>query len=358
MSFELNQNYRTASLILGLEPPIDIICPLCGKNHDHKVDSPSLVELQLQASVSKDKNIRKMQIEYFNALIDRVTLYEQYALETFKLPKIDFVREAIINDITEYPGTVEITTSMEKEFDEHLRDWQYDLVADREFAKQDQDEDEQEAIYNYYALLFFTYALERARKRGILTAPKDLINFVENVRPLPNAQNAYLRAVKKNGLKRIKIKIKNKRGVKKILKQMAKEGKNPLEIGRMLHKKFEGEAWYWNRLARSESALAMNVARDEWARQAGVLYYRWVTGGSNPCPICLALHGQMWKAFEAPYPVSDTHPNCACDHEHLWIAQGQRINPKWERQSPYDLPYQIDRENNTIPELLEMFRRP
>jgi len=203
-----------------------------------------------------------------------------------------------------------------------LSNWQLDLIGDRDLQKQ--DEDEQEAVYNWYMLQLFAVGLVRNRKRGLQNVPDDLRSLVEAVTILPDAKNEYLMAVKRDGMKRVKTKLAldYRDGVLSHLRIMAREGHNPLYIARWLHNEYEGKAWYWNRLARSESTLALNASYEAWANQAGVLYDVWSTGGSRPCLICAALDGQMWKRGEGPSPVVDTHPHCFLSYTPVYTREG------------------------------------
>ena len=351
----VNTYLRDESIALGLEPPEQhaLTC-----SH-YKAVSPTLAELELQASQHPSKKVRDLQTRFFNAMIDLVSVYEQEALSIFKMPDIETVREAYITGDTEYPGTFSISAQQAQRYRKMLSEWQYDLIADEDLLKQDTKEDEQSAVYNWYMLQLFAVGLVRNKKRGLINVPEDLRPFVENINIMPDTNNEYLKAIKRDGLKRIKIKLsKDQRDyVLSQLRIMAREGHNPLYVAKWMHQEFEGKAWYWNRLARSESTLALNASYDAWADQAQVQYDVWSTGGSRPCSVCSALDGNMWKRGEGPLPVADTHPNCNCERVAQWIAQGQHVNSQWRRPSPYDNPYQIIRDDNgnlIVPELEDL----
>ena len=355
----MNGYLRKESLQIGLEPPEEhkLFCGCA----ECKADSPSLTELSLSSSQHPYKPMRDLQKSFFNALIDLVTKYEEEALDIFELPGIERVREAVITGNTDHAGIFTLSRSQRKQYKNMLSEWQYDLIADKALNKQDAQEDEQSAVYNWHLLLAFTIGLKRVKSQALRNIPEDLRALVENIDIAPDINNTYLQAIKKDGLKRIKTKLSQKQRdfVLEQLQQMAKEGRNPLYVARKMHKQFEGNAWYWNRLARSESALALNASYDSWSRAANVKYDVWSTGGSNPCPICLALEGQMWLNGEGPRPVDATHPHCMCERTAQWISQGRIPNPPWRRPSPYDNPYQIIRDENgllTVPELQGLLR--
>jgi len=196
---------RKESLLLGLEPPVDHALT-CGCSHC-KADSPTLAELELQASQHPSKKVRDLQARFFNAMIDLVSVYEQEALSIFKMPDIETVREAYITGDTEYPGTFSISAQQAQRYRKMLSEWQYDLIADEDLLKQDTKEDEQSAVYNWYMLQLFAVGLVRNRKRGLQNVPDDLRSLVEAITILPDAKNEYLMAVKRDGMKRVKTKL-------------------------------------------------------------------------------------------------------------------------------------------------------
>ena len=131
---------------------------------------------------------------------------------------------------------------------------------------------------------------------------------------VPSWDNAYLKKIRKDSLKRLKAKIGQdyKREIFETLKMGAEEGWHPLDIARRLHRRVgEGQMWYWNRLARSEVAIALDAAFVAEAKNDGVPFEKWSTTG-NPCPICAPLDGKIWRVGEGPRVVYDTHPHCLC----------------------------------------------
>jgi len=347
-------NYRKESLLLGLIPPEDhsLLCG-CG---ECKSNAPSLVELELSASQHPYKPFREMQFKFFDALINLVTQYEEEALEIFELPKIETVRQSVITGNSDAKGKFKITASQTREYKEMLSDWQHDLTADATLIKQDEEEDEQTAVMNWYLLLAFTIGLKRVKSQTIRNAPDDLKDLLANIDIAPELNNLYLQNIRKDALKRVKIKIAdNQRDfVLKKLRQMSTEGRNPLYTARQLHKQFEGNAWYWNRLARSESALALGASFDSWAKAARATHEKWSAGGSRPCPICVGLDGNIWRIGEGPHPVTNTHPHCACERIAQYNIPQNQVNPAWRRATPYDQPYDFvrnDSGNLTVPKL-------
>jgi len=153
--------------------------------------------------------------------------------------------------------------------------------------------------------------------------PQDIAQFVDRINIPPDWNNKYLQGVVKEGMKRVKTKLAQdyRDGVLSWMRIMAREGHNPLYIAKWLHNEYEGKAWYWNRLARSESALALNAGYDSWADEANVLYDEWSAAG-DACLICAAFDGQVWKRGEGAEPVSDTHPHSVQKFTRVFTSNG------------------------------------
>ena len=85
-------------------------------------------------------------------------------------------------------------------------------------------------------------------------------------------------------------------------------GSNPLNVAERLKKLFGDQNSSWERLARTEMALAAETAKsNEWA-EWGVEKVDFVPA-PDACPICLALRGE-YKLSECP--VIPVHPRCRC----------------------------------------------
>jgi hypothetical protein len=101
--------------------------------------------------------------------------------------------------------------------------------------------------------------------------------------------------------------------VSKILPEIeayALAGVNPGDVARRLEKLFGDANSDWNRLARSELAIAAEKAKlAEWA-EWDVAIVEFVPA-PDACPICFNLGGD-YAIAETPVPVIDTHPYCRC----------------------------------------------
>lgn len=336
MPYSINTYLRKESITLGLEPPHDQCeCAVCKQASD----TPTLLELDLAARKHRWAEMRKLEVNFFNAFMDQVTEYEEKSLEIFDLPDINVIRESIITGNSDYPGVFTVDNDEIKRYKKILSDWQEQLIGDRTIEKQIEEE---ESIYAYYMFVAYTIGLENTKDLAWQNASEAIRPFIDEFTIPPDANNEYLKAVKANGLKRIKTKMAEdyKDGVISWLKIMAREGHNPLYVGRWLHREFEGKAWYWNRLARSESVLALNASYDSWSSAAGAVYDKWSAAG-GACPICVAFDGQLWRRGEGPEPVTSTHPHCRCVRVPQWDTQGSRVNQRWTRPTPYEQPYNI-----------------
>lgn len=87
-------------------------------------------------------------------------------------------------------------------------------------------------------------------------------------------------------------------------------GSNPQHVANRLAGIFDNANSNWQRLARSEMAMAAERAKLEEMKAEGetrVFFYV----ASDGCPICQALKGE-YDIDDAPVAVRDTHPNCYC----------------------------------------------
>jgi hypothetical protein len=127
------------------------------------------------------------------------------------------------------------------------------------------------------------------------------------------------------------------------LKRMSKNGKGPIAAGRALHDAVgEGNLWYWMRITRSESALAINAGFNYTQEKYQVPYVRW-NAGPGACEICqyFGRSGMnTWPQGSAPEPVTNSHCFCLCHLDSVYvILDGQTPRPAWGRETPYDQPY-------------------
>jgi SPP1 gp7 family putative phage head morphogenesis protein len=92
------------------------------------------------------------------------------------------------------------------------------------------------------------------------------------------------------------------------------DGMNPLVVAQQLRRKFGQQEYNWERLVRSEMAIAQSEAKLARYIDEGIEQMDYVTAGdSRVCPQCLGLEAASpYLAADCPIPVIDTHPNCRC----------------------------------------------
>lgn len=94
----------------------------------------------------------------------------------------------------------------------------------------------------------------------------------------------------------------------------AYDGMNPEIVARQLRQQFAAAEYNWERLVRSEVAMAQSDAKLDTYRGAGVERVDYLTAGdSRVSTICRSLAAAgPYAIADAPVPVRDSHPNCRC----------------------------------------------
>lgn len=320
-------------IMLGMETPVDEFVCDCGcedlplsiayRHLLKQVESPSLLELDLARRPHRWLEIRKLLRAFLTNIIKEVTNLEKNLLNAIGLPPIEDIREFILNEkVLKYSALVkEVNFDIpEAEIKKILQSFQEVIIGSASKVTVDDV-----PIIPFYQQSSFAVGLNKSRAE-IEKLIGGSLNLPEGV--IPDWQNLYLMQIRKNSLARLKTKLGKDylKEVFEILQQGAEQGLNPLRIGSMIHKRVgEGQAWYWNRLTRSETAIALDAAFVAEANNDGVPYEQWSTGG-NPCPICAALDGKIWRVGEGPRVVYDTHPHCLCV-KYPYIGSTDRVMP-------------------------------
>src|SRR5690606_8606567 len=92
------------------------------------------------------------------------------------------------------------------------------------------------------------------------------------------------------------------------------DGQNPVNVARELQRRFDGGDYNWERLARSEIAMAQSDGSLALYEQQGITLVDYSTAEDEAVStICreLAAAGP-YTLDKAPVPVRDSHPNCRC----------------------------------------------
>jgi len=322
---------RRYSILRGLEIPDgegDCGC---------KVEAPALHELELMSRPHRWPEMRDVQRDYFNALLDKVTKFEVEMLRLLKLPDIDTVRGATDEDEDEATGTFIYTAEMQKGLRKIFKEWKEELLGTDNIKRTETNE----AVYPFYTLTAYSVGLNKTAQQTVRALPEfvDPKEVLAN-RPLPNLTNQAIARIYKQGNKRVIEKLNQNFTLlnRDILRELTGDA-HPLKVARLLHRSVgEGNAWWWLRFARSESALAANAAFMDSAQAYQVPYQRW-SAAPNACPICQQFTGNVWPVGSGPEPVEDSHPNCLCVLVPVYVTP-KPIQDTWDRPTPYDQPYE------------------
>lgn len=315
---------------------IPIACS-CGRPEHEKVITPNYHEIERSAIPHRWKEMRKLQEDYFDALMAEVTEQEIEILKVLRLPSIEEVRKAEILQITEWLGKFRWKDNMGPALTRIFKEWTEELLgtaAVKVVTPMD-------ATMPYWDTQAFALGAQKTFEDAIHALPDWMDETrIREAKLAATLDNPYLRGVIADGGKRIKMELgrDHLKDIRKSLKRMAQEGANPIKVARWIHKDaLEGKAWYWRRIARTESALASNAAFDASLEKYRVPYERW-SCSATACMICAQFCDQVWKAGDGARPVDDTHPHCACVMRTVWLTD-KPIQEPWTRASPYDVPY-------------------
>jgi len=311
---------RMMSIKRGLIiPESEVFCKSCDCQKN------IINEMRLARKSHRYPEMQKHIISLFNDFMDLVTKYEIKMLEVLDLPGIEETRRF------EKAKSLEgFTYNTAKDFAlvQIISQWLDDIVG----VGFDPN-----SLYGRAQVNAFAIGLTRTLMNLSARAP-------EGFEPLRTsavqvtAENVYLKQVILEGGQRIKtaLAIENMGIVRAELQHMASMGLGPREVARRLHKiTGEGKAWYWLRLARTESVFAYESAFTALAHEEEFNFEEW-SAGKEPCYICDALDGQTWRVNEGPRPGYDTHSNCQCIRMLLYFTDGP-VNRKWDRESPYEV---------------------
>ena len=325
--------FKQLSIAHGLQVPDREVVVTCKKSPE----KPGLHETMASSVPHRWKEMRGLHRNLFRAYMRKVEEYEIEILNILSLPDIDRVRMDFNEKAEgEFNYTPIMINAIMKEFEE----WETDLTG-------------LNGIYPSYQLQAFSIGLKRTLKKIMAVMPPELSEYAIAHEVIPALTNPYLEKIITDGTLRIKTRLAQNylEELKLALKYMAKNGKSPVEVARMIHGMVgEGQAWYWLRIARSESVLAAEAAYDAQADAEGIPYDEW-SCAANACDICSIFCGKLWKRGEGPTPVEDTHPHCVCCRVPIFNAD-KPVQNRWTRDTPYDNPYAEGEIQNITESLL------
>lgn len=310
----MSNHYQKISYLLGLIPPDNKAMLQEYKHYGIKVESPSALEVELAMRKHRWNEMQKLQEDFFSTTGKIIVGAEIDALKIFGLPDIDQIRRSLEPDF-EDPKLDNVSFTA-NQFVAHKRvvsEVQEALIGDDKIVTKKEANPEQLSVFDHMLLTAFGISTGRTLGQLKKVLPPDFdVDEFDRTAVLPQIRNNYLRGVIDHSGDRIKTELGQKHIVKlkNVLNKMAREGKSPYQMGRLLHKLTgEGELWYWLRLTRSEAILAVNAGFNAQTKASGAEFEEWSAAG-NACPICQAFHGRMWKIGDGPEPVESTHPHC------------------------------------------------
>ncbi|MGJ0848441.1 phage portal protein family protein [Tissierella praeacuta] len=230
-------------------------------------------------------------------------------LEKKILDLIPVLEESSKDKSKSYIKTKDLPPIIEDKIKEAIKDFVIEMIG-----RGSGDETiEYYGTYGQYLLHAFGYGTIRGNQIIREEFPD---NASERNEVIANYNHPYVQELLRNGMELVKTKAKDKEAqVINIMAEHAAVGDNPVEWARdldyRLKRSITGERWYWERLARSESAMAIDRAEMAEYEAEGFFYCEW-DAAPDACYICLGLNGDMWPLEDAPKVVKDTHPHCRC----------------------------------------------
>lgn len=383
-SYMIDSMYAEYSRTKGLIPPEEESAKFfqmcgCGSGiwvHGVKVDSPSLVELQLANLPHQWPEMRKLQDEFYEAFAKEVTDFENDLLKALQLPDIKKVREDYAGEEVVDNRIFKYTPTMKQAHKRLVKELMGDLVGSdtiekkkkifnawintKAFNSRKQNEDEQppeqltederNSLYVFFMLAALGLSLEKIWQQLIRNLPDGMTEEdISRTRVQPIFTHYEFLHVILNGANRITSYLSQKyyHIVMEALEEMALGKKTVIEAARYIHKQAgEGNLWHWLRLTRTESSLAFNAAFNEQSKASGVRYEQWKSSRTGACIICAGFDGKVWEIGTGPQIVIDSHPNCRCVRVGYYRNPRTIVQPPWTRESVFDRPYTRDELDN------------
>ena len=239
----------------------------------------------------------KVEEEYENRL---KADWQEFAVKFFTIAKLDptsiamgFGKEP---DATAFTFSAEQQAQIIKEMEGYIGEYHFD--------------NPDSPLKTYYGE---SYSLGLIQAAHLVGAERPLLDIIKN-------REIYDQLVR-NGFQLVTDNV-TKAVVNKIIPEMQAHviaGTNPLNVAERLKKIFGDQNSSWERLARTEMALAAETAKsDEWKKR-GIKMVSFVPA-PDACPICLSLKGD----YQLPAcPVIPVHPRCRCSKTPLKEASPQ-----------------------------------
>jgi SPP1 gp7 family putative phage head morphogenesis protein len=322
-----------------------LVPPLAQSEAKHylgaKQRDPRSIDLRLAARAHRIEKLDRVQKSFFRNAFDALLTLETRLLALFGLPRLQRIIETLGTPEGELPVAppVRATITQWDRFGDLFDAFLEKLVGTAEtnrrtLLRRFKAVREGEALYpkaiRQAYLIGAEHVIEDIRQRYGPMFGEDFEERYQDFFGHPSFQR-----LKQDGLERVvDYAIKQHRqAALDILSEGVYRGLHPLAVARDLHKSLGGQAWKWQRLARSETALAVNAGTLDGVRAEGLGYVRW-SAAAGACERCGPLDGQVWSIRDShPEPVASTHPNCLC----LLVPEA-RLGPTDLVQRPWMFP--------------------
>ena len=306
------------------EPHVDAATPgeaaglLAGWWPALKQAAPTLQELDMAARAHQWREVQRHMRRTLKAFVREVTEAEVEWLAILDLPPIEAVREAVAEEAKRAAGERVKQGPADGPFDRvgPLSAEKRRLLS-RVFDEWAEDMAGPLGVYRTRAVEAYAIGIAHAHVNIQNEARRaGAIQFLTELPPslVADAARPAVRRFLERGeaLVRHEVSVRYAAEAADEILRGFTEGAGPLEVAKRLHRRVgEGQAWHWNRLARTETAAAVDMGAEDQLKAAKVPYERW-RATLGRCPICAALDGKVWAQGEGPRVVWDTHPHCLC----------------------------------------------
>lgn len=150
--------------------------------------------------------------------------------------------------------------------------------------------------------------------RGLENARTDVGDAAADVSV--DVRRAYRSSLQTRGLQLVRSATARayREGIVQTLVDGEYDGMNPLEVARKLRARFGAGEYDWERLARSEIAMAQVDGKAAEYLAAGITRVDYITAQDGRVSSICRSHaaGSPYPINKAPVPVRDSHPNCRC----------------------------------------------
>lgn len=161
--------------------------------------------------------------------------------------------------------------------------------------------DPAQSLRKYYGESYSLGLIQAAQLNGERIP---VLNIVQNSKIYDKLVSDGFKLIKKNATQIVRDKVITE------MQLQVLTGTNPQQVALKLSKIFKNANSNWERLARSEMTMAVELAKVAELKAEKVQRIHFYAA-FDACPICIPLEGD-YDVASVPIPVLDTHPNCYC----------------------------------------------